>query len=127
MSRPHGSVLPSLRRASATSLLKTDRFWVNLRREEARAWGNGKATAARTAGGQSRVEFRTLERARAPGCAPSAHGPWQRCPARPRPGRYRHFRHFRAPHAQGCVSRFFHLKIVKSRMTRGGRKYKEKN
>lgn len=36
MSGLHGSELPSLRRASATSLLKTDRFWVNLGKEKER-------------------------------------------------------------------------------------------
>lgn len=35
------SVLPSLRRASATSLLKTERFWVNLWEEEERLEGSG--------------------------------------------------------------------------------------
>lgn len=42
MSRLHGSLLPSLRRASATSLLKTDRFWVNLRKKEERLGAVGR-------------------------------------------------------------------------------------
>lgn len=40
-----GSGLPSLRRASAMSLLKTERFWVNLWEKEERLEGSGKAEA----------------------------------------------------------------------------------
>lgn len=50
MSRLHDSVLPSQRRASATSLLKTERFWVNLWEEEERVEGSGKAKAVRASG-----------------------------------------------------------------------------
>lgn len=67
MSRLHGSVLPSLRKASATSLLKTDRFWVNLWKEEERARAVARPRIYEPLDAKATVEFRTLERALYPG------------------------------------------------------------
>lgn len=73
MSRLHGSVLPSLRKASATSLLKTDRFWVNLWKEEERARAVARPRIYEPLDAKATVEFRTLESALYPGWAPSSH------------------------------------------------------
>lgn len=73
MSRLHGSVLPSLRRASATSLLKTDRFWVNLWKKEERPGAVARRRWCAPVEDKATVELRTLERAPDAGRAPPSH------------------------------------------------------
>lgn len=72
ISRLHGSVLPSVRRASATSLLKTDRFWVNLWKEEERPRPVARRKLYEPLEDKATVELRTLERAPGPGWAPAS-------------------------------------------------------
>lgn len=67
ISRLHSSVLPSVRRASATSLLKTDRFWVNLWKKEERLRAVTRRGLYEPLEGKGTVELRTLERAPGPG------------------------------------------------------------
>lgn len=82
MSRPHGSAPPSPRRASATSLLNTDRFWVNLQEEEEGAQGSGWAEAAPTSGSQSNGGDQHLgEGPRSGWAEASSHSNWRTSPS----------------------------------------------